>query len=496
MSALKKLAGQTAIYGLPSILGRFLNYLLVPLYTNTDYFKTSEYGVITDVYAVSAFLAILLIYGMETSFFRFSEKAENPQKVLGTSLTSILLTTLLFIASLFLFTDTYADWLKYPNNPEYVIWVGLFLAFDALSAIPMAKLRRDKRPIRFALINFTNILTYIGFNLIFILFGLNVIKDGGSNWITENIIDPEVGLGYVFIANLFASGIKLLLLLPIYKNVSFKLDKQLLKQMFIYSSPLIIAGFAGIINETLDRRLLRVLLEPELGFEGALSKTGIYGACYKLSIIISLTTQAFRYAAEPFFFEREKEKGAKQMYAKVMDWFTIFLSIVFLFVMLYIDVFKYFIRKKEYWEGLGVVPILMLANIFLGWIFNLSIWYKLSGKTKYGAIISICGALVTLTMNFLLIPVMGYHGAAWATFSAYGTMAVISYFLGQKHYPIPYNLLKILGFTGLSVILWWASTFIGEPESALKYIVNTGIFILYLSIVFLIEKKQIKQLLK
>ena len=495
MSALKKLASQTAIYGLPSILGRFLNYLLVPLYTNTVYFTTSEYGVITDVYAICAFAAVLLLYGMETAFFRFSEKSEQPKTVLGTTLTAVFITTLAFFVVLFSFTDTLADWLKYPNNPEYVIWAGLFLGFDALSAIPMANLRRQGKAITFAAINLSNILSFIGFNLVFIYFGMMTVKDGGSNFITENIIDPEIGLAYVFVANVLASGIKLILLIPSYKNLNFKLDVKLLKQMVLYASPLIIAGFAGIINETIDRRLLRVILEPELGYDGALSETGIYGACYKLSIIITLTIQAFRYAAEPFFFEREKHSGAKEMYSKIMTWFSIFLSVIFLVVMLYIDAFKLFIRTEKYWVGLGVVPILMLANIFLGWIVNLSIWYKLSNKTHYGALISIVGAVITLVVNFLLIPKYSYMGAAWATFAAYGTMAVLSYILGQKHYPIPYNLLKILGYTGLSVTLWWISTLIDFDNSILKYITKSVFLTVFLGIIYLMERNQLKQLI-
>lgn len=497
MSALKKLAGQTAIYGLPSILGRFLNYLLVPLYTNTKYFETSEYGIITDVYAVAAFIAVILLYGMETAFFRYAEKSEDSKKVYQTALTSVFVTTITFFIILFSFTDTLSVWMKYPDNPEIIIWTGLFLGFDALSAIPMAQLRREKRAIKFASINMTNILTNIGFNLVFVYFGMMAFKDGDSNIITEHLLDPSIGLGYVFIANLIASGVKLSLNLPAYRNLTLNIDFKLVKQMLFYAAPLIIAGFAGIINETIDRRLLRVILEPELGFKGALSQTGIYGACYKLSIIITLTVQAFRYAAEPFFFEREKQSGAKQMYAHVMNWFSIFLAVIFLVVMLYIDLFKHFIRTEEYWQGLNVVPILMLANIFLGWIVNLSVWYKLTNKTQYGALISIAGAIVTITINYSLIPTLGYTGAAWATFSAYGSMAVLSYLLGQKHYPIPYNLLKIVGYTGLSVIFWQISTLFDFGENEIvKYITHSLLLVIYLGIVFLFERKQIKQLIR
>jgi O-antigen/teichoic acid export membrane protein len=264
----------------------------------------------------------------------------------------------------------------------------------------------------------------------------------------------------------------------------------------VYSSPLVIAGFAGIINETLDRRLIRIILEPTLGTEAALAQVGIYGAVYKLAILITLFTQAFRYAAEPFFFAQDREDGSTKVYADVLKWYTIIVSMLFLGVMLYMDIIKQLIRSEAYWVGLSIVPILLLANIFLGWIYNLSVWYKLTHKTIYGAILALVGAVITVSLNLYLIPKMGYAGAAWTTFASYGAMAILSYLLGNKFYPIPYNIPKILGYTLLAVLVWYGSTLLELEPGILKYTVNTGFMSLYILLIVSIEWSEIKRMKK
>ena len=494
MSKLKKLAGQTAIYGLPSILGRFLNYLLFPLYTAM--FAPEQYGVVNEIYALVAFVAVILPWGMETAYFRFSSKKEfSPTEIFRTSLFFVALTSLLFISAVVFFTQDIANSMLYPDSPEFVIWMGLALGFDALSVIPLAQLRQQEKAKKFALVNFSSIAVNIVLNLFFILYCMNVHQSGG-NVITDAVFNPAIGVGYIFIANLVQSMIKFILVSSTYKEFSLKVNVQLLKQLFFYASPLVLAGFAGVINETLDRRLIRVLLEPTIGREAALTQVGIYGGVYKLAILITLFTQAFRYAAEPFFFSQDKEGGGRKVYADVMKWYTIIVTLLFLGVMLYMDLIKLLLRRESYWEGLTIVPVLLFANIFLGWIYNLSVWYKMTHKTIYGAILAVVGAVITVSMNLYLIPIMGYAGAAWTTFVSYGAMAIISYFLGQRFFKVPYPVLKIIGYSLLSVLFWYGSTLLAWNSQWVLFAVNTLILCSFTGIIVFLERTELKRLIK
>jgi len=488
LKALQKLAGQTAIYGLPSIIGRLLNYLLVPLHTGK--FTTSEYGEIIEMYSYVAFLVVLLTYGMETAYFRFeSKKNSNHQTIFSTVLISLFSSTVLFISFATFFANDIATLLKYSDNSEYVIWFAYIVGLDALSSIPMARLRIENKAIRFASVNMANILVNIGLNVFWIGYCMPAHNAGESNFILNTFYSPEIGIGYVFIANLFATVVKFLLLTPSLLKVNFTFSKSILKDMFIYGGPLLIASIAIIINETSDKILLKWLLLDDLGLYNAKAQVGIYGGVYKLSIIISLFIQAFRYAAEPFFFSQEKEKDSKDTYALIMKYFVIICSVIFLTVMLYLDQLKRFVNNEEYWEGLHIVPILLFANIFLGIFYNLSVWYKLNGKTKYGAFIAVIGAIITLVLNVILIPKIGYTGSAWATLACYGTMAVISYVLGQKHYKINYSLKSIFFYLGVSFVFYLASTLLNLPEeSLLKFGVNSMILLTFLSMIFVLEK--------
>jgi len=419
LNPLKKLASQTAIYGLSSVVGRLLNYLLVPLYTR--YFLPAEYGVVTELYAYVAFLVVMLTYGMETAFFRFSKKEETT-KVYSTTLISLLISSVVFVGLIFLNSSAISQWLGYVNHPEYIQFFALIIGMDAVASISFAKLREQDKAMRFAFIRLVNIMVNIGLNLYFIVY-------------------QEYGIAYIFIANLVASVITLAMLFPEMISSSWVFDKKLWKKMMIYALPLLIAGLAGMTNETIDRILLKHLLPNT---DMAASELGLYGAFYKLSIIMILFIQTFRFAAEPFFFAQEKEGNSKKIYADVMKYFTIIMAFIFLGVTVFYDVIKGFLGTEYHDErGFLVVSILLLANLFLGIYYNLSIWYKLTEKTKYGAYLSIFGAIITLSLNFALIPVLGFVGCAWATLVCYFSMTVASYYLGKRHFSVPYQVKRI-----------------------------------------------------
>jgi O-antigen/teichoic acid export membrane protein len=479
------LVGQTAIYGVSSILGRFLYYLLVPLHT--EMFVTGEYGIITEMYSYVSFLTVVLLYGMETAYFRYTSKgAHNNDNIFTTVVYSLFATTVLFVAGVTFYAQPIADFLKYPNNQEYVILFAFIVGLDALSAIPLARLRAENKAKRFAIINIASIGINILLNLFFIGYCMARYKSGHTNFIVDLCYNPNIGVGYVFIANLVGCGLKFVLLIPEMLKARYKFEVALLKTMFVYAFPLLIFGLAGIINETLDRVMLKWMLYNRIGEEATMSQLGIYGACYKLSIIITLFIQAFRYAAEPFFFAHEKESDSKQVYSKVMTYFVIVCATIFLGVLLYLDIVKYFI-DREYWEGLKVVPILMGANICLGIYYNQSIWYKLSGKTMWGAYLGMFGAILTIGLNYLWIPVFGYVGSAWATFICYAAMMTASYIFGHKYYPIPYNLLRVFIYLGAAVLLYAVSVMLPIEVTILKMAVNTVLFGGFLGLVYWLE---------
>ncbi|MDD3875249.1 MAG: polysaccharide biosynthesis C-terminal domain-containing protein [Bacteroidales bacterium] len=484
MNPIKKLAGQTAIYGFSSILGRLLNYLLVPIYTRV--FIPSEFGVIAELYAYIAFLNILLTYGMETSFFRHYNNSADRNKVFSSSFISICLTSILFFILIISFLNPLAGIIRYAANPEYLIWVALIVVLDAVATIPFARLRALNKPKKFAVVKLLNIGLNIGFNLFFLLFCPYILKNNISSQFLSPIINffynENIGVGYVFISNLIASGVTFILFVPSIINAKPIFDKKVWKTMIIYAWPLLLAGFAGIINETIDRILIKFLLPENI----SMTQLGIYSACYKISIIITIFIQAFRFAADPFFFAESKNKNAKHIYALVMKYFIIICLLIFLGIMMYIDFIKYFVGDK-YHDGLTVVPILLIANIFLGIYYNLSIWYKLSDKTIYGAYFSIFGAIVTIVLNLFWIPVWGYVGAAWATLICYFSMMVASYIIGQKNYKVNYDVKRIGFYFVLTFVLFILTSFL-KPLTGQYYIaINTIVFILFTLLVVRLE---------
>ncbi|MCK9219293.1 MAG: oligosaccharide flippase family protein [Bacteroidales bacterium] len=492
MNPIKTLAGQTAIYGLPSIIGRILGYLLVPLYTRV--FPPGEYGTVNVFYSYAAFLMIILTYGMETAFFRFNENETEKDKVFSTGMISLLVTSFFFLIAASVFVRPIANWIDYAEHPEYILWFVWILALDSITAIPFARLRAQKKAILFAGIKMTNILINIALNLFFIVFCPYSLKHESWNVINAFIhltYRPDWGIEYIFISNLVASAVTLALLLPQFIRMRWIVDKKLLKKMLTYAFPLLFAGMAGIVNETFDRLLLRYLLPENISSY----QVGIYSACYKISILMTIFIQAYRYAAEPFFFAQAKEKNSKEVYARIMDYFIIAVSFIFLTTMVYLDDFIMpVLIGKGYWGGKGVIPILMMANLFLGVYYNLSIWYKLSNKTIWGAWLSVIGAIITLVLNFWWIPlspnhlIYGYLGSAWATFICYGSMMVLSYFIGQYYFPVKYNLIRFFGYLGLSIVLYLINVFVVPTGHFLPILFHTFLLVVFLCVVYLVEK--------
>lgn len=478
MSDIKKLAGQTAVYGIPTIIGRFLNYLLVPVYTYT--LAPESYGIVSELYAYVSFLMILLTYGMETAFFRFSQDKDKGNKVYNTAMLSLFCTTGIFLVATLLNLDGISNLMSYSSHKNYITYFLIIVSLDALRAVPYAKLRQENKAARFAFIKSMDIFSNIGFNLLFFF-----------------VIKPKDLVMCIFLSNMFASAISALLLLPQYLQFRFDFDLKLLKRMLLYGLPVMIGGFAGMVNETFDRIALRHLSRcPQEATDcnnWIMGQIGIYGACYKLSIIMSLFIQAFKFAAEPFFFSKMNRSDAKQTYAKVLNVYTLFLLTVFLGVVAYMDILQYFVGE-QYRSGLKIVPILLLANLCLGVYYNLSVWYKVSDKTIYGAYISIIGAIVTLVMNYLLVPIYGYIGAAWTTLLCYVSIMVLCYFTGQKYYPVNYPVKRLMLYTLFALLLFGIMQMIGTNAGmAIRLTANT---LLLSGFIFTAYRLDVRKLLK
>jgi len=483
LNPLKSLLGQTAIYGLPTIVGRLLNYLLVPLYTSV--LPIEEYGKISELYAWVAFLIVLLTFGMETAFFKFINSKEDKDEVFRNSFLTVIGFNVIFLLILVLFSQNIADAMLYSEHSIYIVLLGIIVSIDATSALPMAKLRAEKNAKKFATIHFSAIAVNIGLNLIF-LYGF------------FDEAHPEEGVLFILVANLLSSLVKPIGTYKDYIGLKLKYSAELAREMFKYALPLVIAGFAGIINETIDRAMLKHVLYNRGGLtlREAEGQLGIYSACYKLAMIVTIFLQAYRYAAEPFFFAQEKHKDSKKMYAKIMNYFVAFVCLVFIGVSLNIDVFKHFIRSEEYWVGLGVVPILLIANVFYGIYLNQSIWYKLSGQTKFGAFIAIGGGILTILINIIFIPIYGFWASAWATLIVYAGQMIVSYILGQKHYPIKYNLRKFGLYLGLALFLFLITFLIDlDPGdfSWRKFFFHNTLILFYVFVVWFIEKPSNKK---
>ncbi len=484
MAGIKSLAKDTAIYGLSSIVGRFLNWMLVPLYTIM--FPVAEYGVVTFVYSVVALAMVILTYGMETGFFRFAnhERWTDPMEVYSTSLISLAVSSTAFVALVLAFLGPVTVAMECDGHPSYVVIMALCVAMDAFMAIPYSYLRFRKRPMRFALLKLVNIGLNIGLNLFFILL---------CPWLMEHapatvgwFYDPTFGIGYVFLANLIASAVNLLMLIPDLGGFRWRFNGTLWREMLRYSAPLLVLGVAGIMNQTIDKILYPHLVsDPDEAMYGL----GIYGANYKIGILLLVFLQAFRFAYEPFIFSRSKEagEGKMQAYRDAMKYFVVFALFIFLGVMYYLDIIKYFISPR-YFSGLKVVPLIMLGELFFGIFYNLSVWYKLTDRTVWGMWFSLFGLGVTLLLNFALVPRFGYMGCATAALCSYGAMMLASYFVGQRKYPIDYSVGRICGYFGIAALLYAAGVW-ALPALGLHSIVNAAVRLCLLGVFVLVFVK-------
>jgi O-antigen/teichoic acid export membrane protein len=474
LSALKKFVKDTFIYGLAIVLPRVINFLLVRLHT--DVLPNEDYSENTEFYVVAAFFNVILTYGLETSFFRFFSKNQDKAKVLSTAIITIVTSTIGFGTLLFVFRESISEVLRI-NTDFYTILVSISL-IDTLIVIPFAYLRVTGRPIRFAAIKIINVLILVALNVLFLSSKYGITS-------LQNLFEVSNKVEYIFIANLIASAFVLLMVLPYFFKNKLSFDVNVLKQLLNYGWPIMIAGLAFVINENLDKWLLP-------SYEGEYIN-GAYSACYKLAVFMTLFIQAFRMGAEPFFFNHAKEDNAKETYALILKYFTIVGTVGLLIVTVFIDWLRpIFIQKESYLIALDIVPIVLLANLCLGIYHNLSIWYKLTDKTRYGMYISIIGATITITFNLIFIPVLGFMACAYATLFAYGLMMLISYSLGKKHYNVPYESGKIGFYLLFGSGLAFTDFYIYDKNILL----GTLFLLVFLAIVFLLEKHQIKQLLK
>ncbi len=478
MANLKTLFKDTALYGMSSIVGRFLNYLLVPLYTAKIAASSGGYGVITNVYAYTALLLVILTFGMETTFFRFVNKeGANPMRTYSTVLIMVGSVALLFVALVLAFINPVSSFMGYSAHEEYVAVMAACVAIDAFQCIPFAYLRYKHRPWKFVALKMLFIVLNITLNIVYFVVLPAMYSNPSTHGFAASVYDPNVGVGYVFRLNLFCTAIITFFFWKELTGFRWVFDKILFRKMLSYSWPILLLGITGILNQTADK-ILFPIVSP--GAEGHV-QLGIYGAAAKIAMIMAMITQAFRYAYEPFVFGSAKEKGSRDTYAKAMKYFIIFTLLAYLVVVGYLDVLKYIIGR-DYWEGLKVVPVVMAAEIMMGVYFNLSFWYKLIDKTIYGAWFSGVGCVVLVLINVLLIPKYGYMACAWAGVTGYGTAMLLSYFVGQKKYPINYPLKSITVYICIAAL--FTAIMLYTPQSlpkALRLGINTLLIILFVA---------------
>jgi O-antigen/teichoic acid export membrane protein len=489
VGALKKLAGETAIYGMSSIIGRFINWWLVPYHSRI--FLPEEYGIVTNLYSYVGFFLIFLTFGMETGFFRFANKNKDAEIVYSTSALSLFGSSLFFILLVFVFSGPISGFLDYANSREYVKWLAIIVALDAGTAIPFANLRLEGKAVRFAVLKLVNIFVNIFFNVFFLSVCPYILKSHPDSFI-QLVYHREFGVGYVFIANLIASVVTLIMLIPEIRKIKMQFDTAVFREIFWYSFPILLVGIAGMINQNLDKILIPELIPAS---QHPMEQLGIYGANYKLAVLMNMFIQAFRYAFEPFFFSHQKSSDSRTIYAEVMKYFIIFGLFIFLGITLFIDVFKILIAP-EYHSGLNVIPSVLMGNLFLGIYFNLSLWYKLSDKTWMGAWIAGIGALLTIVLCLVMIPAMGYMGAAYATLICFLIMTVISYVVGQRYYRVEYDLKRITFYFVVASGLYFISGNVHFSGGILKYALNFSLFSAFVVIVYFAEKEELRSLLR
>ncbi|RDC64648.1 oligosaccharide flippase family protein [Adhaeribacter pallidiroseus] len=495
MSVAKKLVGQTAAYGLSSIIGRTLNFLLFPLYLGI--FAPEDYGVINGLYAYVGFFNILFAFGLETAFFRYANQpGADRQQLFNRVLSFIICSSVLLTSVILIFINPISRLIKFPNQQLFIGWLAVILAVDAITSIPFARLRLENKAAKFAGIKMLNVLITVAANVFIYWFCYNVYQENflaNLKPVISKFYFPEWKLGYIFLINLVANLLLIPLLWREFSTFRFSLDFTFMIPLLRYGYPIMLMGFAGIVNELLDRILLLELLPtnfyPGLTSKGAL---GVYGGCYKLATFMTLAIQAFRYAGEPFFFAQAKEKNSANTFALVTKWFVIVCAFIFLFISVNLEDFKFLLRQPSYYQGMAVIPILLLANLFLGVYYNVSTWFKLTDKTYFGTFISFGGAAITIILNIALIPVLGYIGCAWATLVCYFSMAVTCYYFGQKYYPVPYPIITMAGYLALAIGLVYASWYVSVSDFLWRHLFHLGLCGIYLVIIVLIEKPALR----
>lgn len=477
MSKLKRLAGETVFYGMGNIIPKFLNFLLVTLHT--DVFHPEEYGIITKLFSYVAVINILFMFGMETAYFRFATKAGADEKrVFNLTQSVVVFISICLSILLVLLAEPAARFFEIPGRSDLVIWLVAIMFIDAVVAIPFAQLRLQKKPARFAIGRLLNVLILIGLNLYFLKIAYN----------------PAIGVGYVVIANVIANAFYLLFFVKTLISWRPAFDRNLSPTILTYSYPVMLTGLAGMTNETFSRQTLDWWL-PDNFYPGQSAEyaLGIFGASYKFGMLMNLAVQAFRYAAEPFFFSNARDKESPALFANVNHYFVIVCCVLLLGVSINLDILKYFLGSEKYWEGLIIVPILLLAYLFLGVYYNLSVWFKLTDKTYYGTIITVGGVVITFTANFVLIPIAGYLGSTWATLLCYFSMAVACYILGQRHYPIPYTVGKSMAYIIVTTAIIYSVNMITIENEWVSFGFHSIVILAYLAIVYLLERRNFSQ---
>lgn len=499
MSVLKKLAGETVLYGLSSIVGRMLNFLLVPLYTAV--FTSSDYGIQSELYVYVAFLNVLYAYGMETTFFRYASKSEHhPQDIYNLVLSYIFITTAVFSTILIVFAQPIATGLGYPQFSHFIVWLAVIIAIDALLIIPYAQLRVQSKARQFAITKLINIFVNIGLNIFFLYFCKNVHEGNFlpqfKSWV-GSIYNPDLGIGYVILSNLIANALVLLLLYRSFLRFRFRLHWENFRPMLKYAYPLMFMGFAGITSQLLDTIMLKYFL-PEGFYPGKSNQAimGIYRACAKLAIFMNLGIQAFKYAADPFFFSKAEDKNAPALFAQVMKYFIITAAVFLVLIGLNLDIIVMILRKPEYREAVGAVPFMLVGYLFFGIYSNLAIWFKLTDKTFYGTWLVTGGALISILLNYLLIPMIGYMGSAIAVLVTNLAMATASYLIGQKHFYVPYQLRSAFVHIILATTIVFGAQAIQVQGTWNNFFIHQLVFVAYFAIVLFLERVEFKKLVK
>ena len=489
MKDLNRLAGQTLVYGLGTMLPRFLNYaLLTPFYTAV--FEPSEYGIVTELYVYIAFFLVLLTYGMETAFFRFAQKSGEPDKVFSTAIISLFFTGALFLIAFNVFIEPISVLMEYEDSKTFLVLFSFIVALDAITAIPFARLRRENKALKFSALKLINVLVIVLIALFFYIPGAAPSLYIKGNSIVRLIYNPDFGVGYVFVANLAGSLIVFLLLLPRILKSRAAFSFSLWKSMIVYAFPLLVSGMAGIINDAIDKVLVRKLIESE----DPLYEVGVYGAGYKIAVLMSLFIQMYRFAMEPFFFEKSSGRDAKETYSTAMKYFVIYALILFLGLNLYISVIQ-LILPGDSRGSMFIVPVVSMGYLLYGVFVNLSIWYKANDITKYAAYLTFLGAIVTILINVMFIPEFGYRASAWAHVACYGIMVIASYILSRKHYPIDYQVGRILSYITLAVVIVFITGRI-EYSSIISELGFNTLFILFFVVVSEIFDKSVSQFIR